>query len=75
MSLKKVEEGDTPRGTLIEMLAREEHLDGVIVIALNKDGTQFLSTSRMSGYEKGHLIMFALSWLIGRFQHEPGQSI
>lgn len=43
---------------LNEMLDRADHLEGVIVVALNKDGTQFLSTSAMSHESKCFLKCF-----------------
>lgn len=65
--LQPVQEGDTPEGTLKEVLAEAHDLDGVVVIALRKDGTQFLNSSRMSFYEKTFLKCFWDAWVLRWF--------
>lgn len=71
--LRQVEERETPRGTLQEMLDREEQLDVVVVIALNKNGSQFLMCSSTSMHVKTFLVSFALSWVMQWFHHENAQ--
>lgn len=63
MTIRAIEHGDTPEGTLKEMLDRAEHFEHVIVIAMNKDGTQYLSASHASMIQKSFLIAFAQAWL------------
>jgi hypothetical protein len=55
----------TPAGVLTEELKRADAglVDGVIVIALNKDGSQQMIMSRMSMHEKSFLLSFAQAWL------------
>lgn len=75
--MKVVNPNETPetvdargvRKTLEEMLERAEHFDGVIVIALNQDGSQFLRGSLMNLAEKSLLLAFAQSWLSSLFCH------
>lgn len=54
---------------LEEALSLSEHFDGVIVIALNKDSTQWLSTSNMNGMQKAFLIQFAQSYMMNWFHN------
>lgn len=74
MSLKLIEEQDTPEGVLKEMLARVNSFEGVICIALNKDSSQFLMTSRISGSEKALLVAFAQSWMMSWFHNQEEQT-
>lgn len=67
--IRAVREEDTPEGVLKEMLSRVEHFNGVIVIALNKDKSQFMMSSMMDSMEKSYLLAFAQSWLLGLFEH------
>ena len=67
MPLDVVTDEQTPEGVLKEMQTRAEHFEGVICIALNKDGSQFLMSSRMRGREKAFLIAFAQSWVMDWF--------
>lgn len=70
MSLQVIEAEDTPEGTLKAMLVRYQEFDGVIVISLNKDGSQHLMASRMSMHEKCFLIQFAQNWINSWFRGE-----
>jgi len=70
--MKLVVELDTPQGTLQDMLKRAEHFDGVIILGLNKDGSQYLSASRFSMSDKVFLIQFAQSWVNRWFMEENG---
>jgi hypothetical protein len=42
-----------------EFMDRADNFDGVMLIALNKDSSQFMVTSKMSGIEKAFLVQFA----------------
>ena len=61
--MRIVEAEDTPEGTLKSMLARAESFDGVLIISLNKDGSQYLESSIMSMHQKAFLVAFAQAWL------------
>lgn len=65
--LHLINEGDTPEGVLKEMLACADKVEAIIVITLNKDGTQFARTSRINMYQKCFLKCFWDSWIIGWF--------
>lgn len=68
--IRIVDELDTPGGALKSALNRAKDFDGVIIIALNKDGTQWLTTSMMSMHQKAFLISFAQSWVLRWFHSE-----
>ena len=46
-----------------------ENIEGVIVITLNKDGTQFLRASSMSMMQKSFLKAFFDSYILRWFYH------
>ena len=68
--MKLVIESDTPEGVLKEMLGRAEHFESVMVIALNKDGSQYMQASHTSMINKCFLVSFAQSWVMRWFQAE-----
>ena len=49
--------------TIDDALQRSELMQGVIIIGLLKDGSQYLATSTMSGMEKSYLVSFANAYL------------
>jgi hypothetical protein len=55
------------------MLDRSDRFEGVIAIALNKDGSQFLMSSTMSMLTKTFLVNFAFSWVMEWFHHENAE--
>ena len=46
------------REALDEALAKSDTFEGVIILAIKKDGSQWLTTSFMSGYQKSFLLAF-----------------
>lgn len=49
------------------MMDRAEHFEGVIVLAMNKDGTQFMATSPLTMESKCFLKCFLDSWILRWF--------
>jgi len=66
-NLISIESPRDVKETIEYALSISEFLDGVIIIALNKDTTQWLSTSKMNGMQKAFLIQFAQSYMINWF--------
>lgn len=53
--------------TLQSMLDRSDHFQGVIVIALNKDESQFMMTSNMNAQQKSFLMAFAQNFFLKKW--------
>ena len=49
---------------------RVPHMDGIVVLCLNKDQTTFMVTSKISGQEKAFLGAFYQSFLNRMFDEE-----
>lgn len=68
--MRVVQDEDTPEGTLKTVLEDAENLEGVIVIALKRDGTQALHASHMNMYKKTFLMAFAQAYYTRWFKLE-----
>jgi hypothetical protein len=53
--------------TIEECLKISDSLDGVIILALNKEGQQLMSTSNMSMFQKLFLKAFLDAWSVNWF--------
>lgn len=56
--LRLVEQKSDIRETLEPLVSIADSMDGVMVLGINKDGTQFLVSSTMSHYQKCFLLAF-----------------
>jgi hypothetical protein len=63
MSIHVIEQKTDVNEALTETLNQVDGLDAVIILAIRKDGQQFMRTSTMSGYEKCFLKCFFDAWI------------
>lgn len=56
------------RQTIQECLDMADHLECVVVLALDKDGNQILRTSSTSGEKKAFLMAFYQAWMTKWFK-------
>ena len=71
MSIKEIKpenRSENVKKVLSEMTDRSNQFNGIICIAINKDGSQYLVTSDMSLQEKAFLCKFFEAYLIGIFR-------
>ncbi len=64
MSVIELKHETDVKETLECFLERASSFDGVVLIALNKDGSQYLVTSSMSMYKRAFLKCFFDSWVM-----------
>lgn len=69
-NLIKIERETDVKQTLEECLELADSLQGVIVIGLTKETSQFIRTSTMNAMEKAFCIQFANAWLNKWFEWE-----
>lgn len=58
-----IKSGGSPETALKEMLAKADQIDCVMIVSINKDGTQFLMTSSVSAMEKCFMKCFMDSYV------------
>lgn len=59
---------DDIMSALNNIAAEVDQLDGVIILALKKDGGQRMETSTMSGFQKAFLCQFLNAWMTKWFR-------
>ncbi len=63
IEIKPEDRSRSVKDTLQSMLDRADNFDGVVVLALNKDSSQYMVTSNMSHIEKSFLCAFFNSFV------------
>lgn len=70
--LRKIEKETDVKQTILEMLERADHLDGVIVLGLTKDGSQFLKSSTLRDADRALLYCFFQSYVNSKYRDSFG---
>ena len=68
MSLLQIKKESDVKITIEEFLSKADSFDSVMLVAINKDGTQFMKCSTMNQYEKSFLLQFIQSSIFWWFR-------
>lgn len=74
MTFSIIETKSDVKETITDFLLRADSFEGVMLVGLNKDGSQFMMSSTMSAMKKCFLISFVQSWLLTWFKHQHDES-
>lgn len=70
MKLIPIEKDNSVAEALKSVLSEEDKIDYLVIVAIKKDGTQLLETSRCNAHQKSFALAFFQAWMMKWFRLE-----
>lgn len=68
MNIIEIKKESDVNTAIQEFMDRSDNFEGVMLMAINKDSSQFITTSTMSGMQKAFLVQFVNAWMNSWFR-------